>query len=66
MAKKGLSYNEAFDRLSEIQALIEEDKLDVDQLTTVLTEANALLKLCKDKLFKVNEEASNILKSISQ
>lgn len=66
MAKKGLSYNEAFDRLKEIQALIENDELDVDQLTEVLKEANSLLKTCKDKLFHVSEEVSNVLKDISQ
>ncbi|MDL2243788.1 exodeoxyribonuclease VII small subunit [Bacteroidales bacterium OttesenSCG-928-J19] len=66
MAKKGLSYNEAFGRLREIQTLIEEDKLDVDQLTDVLTEANVLLKTCKDKLFKISEETAGILKNIPQ
>ncbi|MCC8146560.1 MAG: exodeoxyribonuclease VII small subunit [Bacteroidales bacterium] len=64
--KKELSYTEAFRRLQEIQRLIEDNKLDVDELSTVLQEASALLKLCKDKLFVINEETQKILKDINE
>ena len=64
MAKKELSYNEAYARLEEIEALIESNKLDVDELGDKLKEASALLKICKDKLFKVNEETKKILEEI--
>ena len=64
MAKKELSYNEAYARLEEIEALIESNKLDVDELSDKLKEASALLKICKDKLFKVNEETKKILEEI--
>ena len=64
MAKKELSYKEAYTRLEEIQALIESNKLDVDDLSCKLQEASALLKICKEKLFKVNEDTKKILEEI--
>lgn len=64
MAKKQLSYTEAFNRLQEIQQLIENDQLDIDELSFVLKEASGLLKICKDKLFVVNEETQKILNDL--
>ena len=64
MAKKELSYKEAFTRLEEIRELIESNNLDVDDLSEKLKEASGLLKICKEKLFKVNEETKKILEEI--
>ena len=64
MAKKELSYKEAYARLEEIQALIESNRLDVDDLSEKLKEASMLLKICKEKLFSVNEETKKILEEI--
>jgi exodeoxyribonuclease VII small subunit len=65
MSKKEISYKDAFKRLQEIQNLIEENKLDVDDLSSILKEASELLKICKDKLFAVNEETKKILEEIN-
>jgi exodeoxyribonuclease VII small subunit len=64
MAKKDLSYKEAYARLEEIQALIESNRLDIDDLSDKLKEASGLLKICKEKLFSVNEETKKILEEI--
>jgi exodeoxyribonuclease VII small subunit len=64
MSSKKVSYKEAFKRLEEIQDLIEGNKLDVDELSAVLKEAAGLLKICKEKLFSVNEETKKILEEI--
>jgi exodeoxyribonuclease VII small subunit len=64
MAKKDISYKEAFTRLQEIQAQIEGNKMDVDELSVILKEAAGLLKTCKDKLLVVNEETQKILQHI--
>jgi exodeoxyribonuclease VII small subunit len=64
MAKKELTYKEAFARLEEIQALIESNKLDVDDLGEKLKEASVLLKICKEKLFVASEETRKILDEI--
>ena len=64
MSKKELSYKEAFARLEAIEALIESNRLDVDDLSEKLKEASVLLKICKEKLFSVNEETKKILEEI--
>ncbi|MDR0865825.1 MAG: exodeoxyribonuclease VII small subunit [Candidatus Symbiothrix sp.] len=65
MKEKEGSYKQAFNRLQEIQELIESNKPDVDELTSILKEASGLLKICKDKLFVVSEETKKILESIN-
>jgi exodeoxyribonuclease VII small subunit len=65
MSEKEMSYKEAFGRLHEIQDLLEKNKLDVDELSSVLKEAAGLLKICKDKLFIINEETKKILEEIN-
>ena len=65
MAKKELSYKEAFARIEEIRALVESNSLDVDDLSDKLKEASGLLKICKEKLFKVSEETKKILEEIT-
>lgn len=59
-----MTYKEAFIRLEEIQALIESNKLDVDDLSEKLKEASVLLKICKEKLFLASEETKKILDEI--
>jgi len=66
MAKKTWSYNEALKRLQEIQQQIESDDLDIDQMTEIIKEASSLLKICKDKLFKVSEETNKILEDLDE
>ena len=56
MAKKGESYNEAIDKLRRIVSEIESGDLDVDLLSEKVKEATRLIKLCKEKLYKVDEE----------
>ncbi|MDR2626661.1 MAG: exodeoxyribonuclease VII small subunit [Dysgonamonadaceae bacterium] len=60
MTKKS-SYTEAFNRLQEILQLIEDDQLEVDELSEKIKEATALLKICKQKLFAVDEEVKKAL-----
>lgn len=64
MAKKILSYTEAYSKLEAILALLEENKMDVDELSEKLKEASELLKICKDKLFKASEETKKILEDL--
>jgi exodeoxyribonuclease VII small subunit len=64
MNKKMQTYSEAFTRLQEIYVLIEDNRLDVDELTGILQEASSLLKICKDKLLLVDEETKKIIENI--
>ena len=58
---KEIKYEEA---LSELQAIVnkmENDELDIDQMSEKLKRAQELIKLCKDKLTKTDEEIKKIL-----
>lgn len=56
MTKKEETYNEAVEKLRKIVADIENGELDVDVLSEKVKEATRLIKLCKEKLYKVDEE----------
>lgn len=58
------TYNEAVSKLKRIVAEIEQGELDVDVLSEKVKEAARLLKLCKAKLFKVDEEVKKILEEL--
>lgn len=51
-----ITYNEAMMRLEEITAKIQGGKVDIDELTGLLKEAQELVKFCREKLYKVDEE----------
>ncbi|MDR0348241.1 MAG: exodeoxyribonuclease VII small subunit [Tannerella sp.] len=59
--KKTESYNESIARLRVIVSDIEKGELDVDILSEKVKEASRLIKACKDKLFKADEEVKKIL-----
>ncbi|MBO7415040.1 MAG: exodeoxyribonuclease VII small subunit [Bacteroidaceae bacterium] len=59
--KKYEKYEEAMKRLEEIVSGIEGNKLDIDQIGDSLKEARDLIKFCKDKLYKTDEEINKIL-----
>jgi exodeoxyribonuclease VII small subunit len=64
--KKELNYEEAFAELQDIVRRMENDELDIDQLSAQLKRAQQLIKLCKDKLTKTDEEIQQILKEAGQ
>jgi len=64
MAKKEKSYTEAIVELEKILERIESGDLDVDILGEEIKKASELLKLCKDKLYKTDEEIKKILDNL--
>lgn len=61
MAKKEIKYEEAVALLEEIVDKMENDELDIDQLSDQLKRAKELVKLCKDKLTKTDVEIKKLL-----
>ena len=51
-----ITYAEAMTRLEEITAKIQGGKIDIDELAGLLKEAQQLVKFCREKLYKVDEE----------
>ncbi|MBR0523330.1 MAG: exodeoxyribonuclease VII small subunit [Prevotella sp.] len=56
-----VKYEEAMRQLEEIVEKIENNELDIDQLTSQLKKAKEFITLCKDKLVKTDEELKKIL-----
>lgn len=61
MAIKKTTYEQAMRRIEEIVARIENNELDIDSLGDSLKEAQQLIKFCRDKLFKADENIKKIL-----
>ena len=58
-----MSYEEAIKQLETIVKKMENDELDIDSLTDQLKEAQRLIKLCKNRLTKTDEEIKQILEN---
>ena len=58
---KELNYEEAVKQLEDIVAKMENDELDIDQMSGQLKVAQRLIKQCKDKLTKADAEIKKIL-----
>ena len=63
MTKKKISYKDAIEEIEEILLQIENEELDVDDLSEKVKRVSSLIKICKDKLHKTEEEVENILKN---
>ena len=58
-------YEQAFQELQAIVRRMENDELDIDQMSEQLRRAQQLIKLCKDKLTRTDEEIKRILDEAS-
>ena len=61
--KKAPNYEEAVSQLEEIVKKMESGELDIDMMSIELKNAQQLIKLCKDKLTKTDEEIKKILEN---
>ena len=60
MAKE-TKYEMAISQLEEIVERLENNQLGIDEMTAQLKKAQQLIKLCKDRLTKTDEEIQKIL-----
>ena len=60
MAKE-IKYEAALAELQTIVRKMENDELDIDEMSVQLKRAQELIKLCKDKLTKTDEKIKKIL-----
>ncbi|MDX9694845.1 MAG: exodeoxyribonuclease VII small subunit [Bacteroidales bacterium] len=64
MSKKSLTYKEAISEIEEILQKIEDEELDVDDLSAKVKQVSTLIAFCKKKLHETEKEVENILKDI--
>ena len=61
MKQEEMKYEQAFAEVQAIVRRMENNELDIDQLSEQLRRAQQLIKFCKDKLTKTDEEIKKIL-----
>jgi exodeoxyribonuclease VII small subunit len=64
MSKKNLSYKEAIAEIEEILGQLENNELDVDELSEKVKRVSNLVTLCKEKLHNTEQEIDKILKEM--
>ena len=58
---KEIKYEEAVKQLEDIVKQLESGELDLDDMSSELKKAQQLIKICKDRLTKTDEEIKKIL-----
>jgi exodeoxyribonuclease VII small subunit len=56
-----LKYSKAVERLEDIIKKIENEEIDIDELSDKVKEAVGLIKLCKGKIEKAEFEVKNVV-----
>ncbi|MFP4023712.1 MAG: exodeoxyribonuclease VII small subunit [Thiohalospira sp.] len=64
MAKKEISYNEAISEIEDILSKIENEELDIDDLSSKVKRVSMLIKRCKKKLTETEDQVQKILDDI--
>lgn len=61
-----LSYSQAIAELEQIVAKMQSDDCDIDNLAQYTARSLELLKICKSKLLKTDDELKKILAELNQ
>ena len=64
MSKKSVSYKDAVAEIEEILRQLENNELDVDELSEKVKRVSQLVTLCKEKLHNTEQEIDLILKEL--
>lgn len=63
--KENITYTEAFEQLQSIVKQMENADVSVDDLSENIKTATKLIKICKDKLTKTEEEVNKTISELS-
>lgn len=59
-----ISYTEAFTELQQIVTDMENSEIGIDELDAKVKRASVLLKICREKLFKTEQNVLDTLKTL--
>jgi exodeoxyribonuclease VII small subunit len=62
--EKKEQYNEAISKLKSLYDELESGRMDLDALSGKVKEASRLINICKDKLYKVDEDLKKTIEEI--
>lgn len=65
MAKKEFSYNNAIQEIEDIMYKLENEEIDLDQLSKNVKRASELISKCKTKLKSTESEVEKIIDKIN-
>lgn len=60
-----ITYTEAFDELQQIVLELESAEISIDELDSKVKRASALLKICREKLYKTEQNVLETLKTLN-
>ena len=63
---ENMTYTQAVARLEEIMNAVQGGKMDIDALSGALKEASDLVRFCRGKLYKVDEEVKELIEGLSE
>jgi exodeoxyribonuclease VII small subunit len=66
MSKKELKYEEAMNELETIVSGIEGENITIDELSSKVKRATELIKICKTKLYKTEEDVKKVLGDLNE
>jgi len=61
--KPDLTYDEAFNKLEHLVGQLEESNIPLDKLSEKVKQANELIKICEDKLTKIEIDVTETIKA---
>lgn len=61
-----LTYKSAITEIENLVKLLEDNKLDVDELSERVKRMAVLVEFCKNKLHQTEEDVNSVLKSIAE
>ena len=64
MAKKKTNYKDAVQEIEQIMQKLENEQLDIDELSKNVKKASELIAICKEKLHTTENEIEHILGEI--
>ena len=63
---ENMTYTQAVARLEEIMNAVQGGKMDIDTLSGALKEASDLVRFCRGKLYKVDEEVKELIEGLTE
>ncbi len=65
MTKKTLTYKDAIEKIEKILIEMENEDIDIDNLSSQVKKVNELLLFCKEKLTKTEAEVEKIFSELN-
>jgi len=66
MSKKNLTYSAAAQELDEILTQLQDEAIDVDELSAKVKRAMELIRFCKEKITKTEMEVKKVIKEFEE